>query len=328
MEAMNTNGDASLNFVHSTDFTNIPWKGLLKMQFSGMTPHLGQEVKVRLIDNATGKEAGRAVRNADLAAFSLGIPYLEDGKTYQIDFYADMNENGIYDAPPADHAWRLASGTISGDKALPFIHNTTFTDIGWSYLITLHATEMTPHLGQMFEMRITNTQTFYESGRVNIAELLVPEIFVELPGHDLGETYNIDFYADMNENGGYDPPPADHAWRIVLAGLLNDSVVDFVHHTNFTDIDWTVNVPVVSLRDDLKIFPNPFTDKLWLNANPSYSGMSEILVFDAEGKIVLQQRPAQQAEADLNTSSLKPGVYFMKIYFMDGNATTRKLIRF
>jgi hypothetical protein len=328
LEAMNINGDVSLNFVYSTDFADIPWKGLLKMQFSGMTPHLGQEIKVRLIDDATGKETGRATRMADLAAFSLGIPYLEDGKTYQVDFYADMNENGIYDAPPTDHAWRLASGTVSGDKSLPFVHNTTFTDIGWSYLITLHATEMTPHLGQMFEMRITNTQSFYESGRVNIAELMVPEIFVELPGHDLGETYNIDFYADMNENGGYDPPPADHAWRIVLEGLLNDSVVDFVHNTNFTDIDWTINVPVVSARDDLKVFPNPFTDKLWVVANPSFPGVREIQIFDSKGMIVIHQTTVHHAESALNTNGLKPGVYFINVIFNDGHATTRKLVRF
>jgi hypothetical protein len=328
LEAMNTSGDVSLNFAHSTNFTDIPWKGLLNVQFSGMNPHLGQEIKVRLIDNATGKEAGRATRIADLTTFTLGLPCLENGKTYQVDFYADMNENGIYDAPPADHAWRLASGSISGDKSLTFIHNTTFTDIGWSYLITLHASEMTPHLGQLFEMRITNTQSFYESGRVIIPELLVPEIFLELPGHDLGQTYNIDFYADFNENGGYDPPPADHAWRIVLEGLINDSVVDFVHNMDFTDIDWTVNVPVVSQREDLKIFPNPFADRLWLNANPSLPGISEILVLDARGEIVLEQTAVQRTELSLNTGGLKPGVYFMKVRYLDGNSTTRKIVRF
>lgn len=327
LESMTTSGDVSLNFAHSTNFSEIPWKGLFKLQFSGMTPHLGQSVSVRLIETVSGKEAGRGVRNADLAAFSLGVPCLENGKTYQVDFYADLNENGIYDAPPVDHAWRLTSGSISGDKSLLFSHNTSFTDIGWSYMITLHGSGLTPHLGQLFEMRIFNAQTFYESGRITIPELLVPEVFLELPGHDLGGTYNIDFYADMNENGGYDPPPADHAWREIVAGLVNDTIVDFEHNTDFTDIDWIVGVTAASRRNDVRVFPNPFTDRLWINSDPGLPAINNIRLYNVSGGLIIDDHTLGNS-VYLNTGSLKPGVYLVSISFADGRSLTRKLVRF
>jgi hypothetical protein len=40
-----------------------------------------------------------------------------------------LNGNGTYDAPPADHAWRIEIETVNGDTTVPFLHNTDFTDI-------------------------------------------------------------------------------------------------------------------------------------------------------------------------------------------------------
>jgi len=67
-----------------------------------------------------------AVSGAD---FDVESHVIEPGASYLVDFYADHNGNGIYDAPPADHAWRLETGETMGDVELAFIHNTEFTDI-------------------------------------------------------------------------------------------------------------------------------------------------------------------------------------------------------
>ena len=56
---------------------------------------------------------------------------LQIGEDYYIDFYADHNGNGQYDAPPVDHAWRLELSNVAGDSQLDFTHNTNFTDIEW-----------------------------------------------------------------------------------------------------------------------------------------------------------------------------------------------------
>ena len=52
-----------------------------------------------------------------------------NGGTYMLDFYADLNGNGLYDAPPVDHAWRLQNVTTLGDLDREFVHNQDFTDI-------------------------------------------------------------------------------------------------------------------------------------------------------------------------------------------------------
>jgi hypothetical protein len=62
-------------------------------------------------------------------AFDLESYVVEPGTSYEVDFYSDHNGNGVYDAPPTDHAWRLETGVISGDMDLDFQHSTEFTDI-------------------------------------------------------------------------------------------------------------------------------------------------------------------------------------------------------
>ncbi len=55
------------------------------------------------------------------------------GGSYDIDFYADFNGNGQYDAPGTDHAWRLSYDYAGGYASIDFSHNVTFTDIAWPY---------------------------------------------------------------------------------------------------------------------------------------------------------------------------------------------------
>jgi predicted lipoprotein with Yx(FWY)xxD motif len=63
------------------------------------------------------------------ADFDVKSYVLEPGNSYMVDFYADHNTNGMYDAPPTDHAWRIETGEATGDVDIDFMHNTNFTDI-------------------------------------------------------------------------------------------------------------------------------------------------------------------------------------------------------
>ncbi|MGB3080650.1 MAG: T9SS type A sorting domain-containing protein, partial [Saprospiraceae bacterium] len=49
-------------------------------------------------------------------------------------------------------------------------------------------------------------------------------------------SYNIDFYVDVNNNGTYDAPLTDHAWRRVLITPDKDTIVNFHPGETFTDI--------------------------------------------------------------------------------------------
>ena len=163
-------GDTTLMFSHNTDFTDIMWKNKLTVHFMNMTPHVGQDFYLAVVDTATGI----VLSTVDTVAsedFMLNVYGLEPGTAYNVDFWADFNENGMYDAPPADHAWRIQLDSIVGDSTLMFTHNTDFTDIMWQKMmqntLTVHFTGMTPHVGQDFHLAVIDTSNWMEVARVD-----------------------------------------------------------------------------------------------------------------------------------------------------------------
>ncbi len=129
LEVPDAQGGEILNFAHNTDFTDIQWKHRLRVRFEGMTPHLGQTLTLYVWDLVAGTYLDTVVTVIEDAKFDVESHILQPGGTYQVDFFADHNGNGTYDAPPADHAWRLETGITMGDVDLDFTHNTNFTDI-------------------------------------------------------------------------------------------------------------------------------------------------------------------------------------------------------
>jgi len=102
----------------------------LSVHFSGMDPHMGQMLTLYVRDLATGAYLDTmVVEEIEDAGFEIESYVIEPGGTYQIDFYADHNENGMYDSPPVDHAWRMETGEAMGNLEVEFAHNTEFTDI-------------------------------------------------------------------------------------------------------------------------------------------------------------------------------------------------------
>jgi hypothetical protein len=51
------------------------------------------------------------------------------GKSYNLDFWVDYNNNKACDAPPTDHAWRMATGVISGNYSVAKTHDTNWTNV-------------------------------------------------------------------------------------------------------------------------------------------------------------------------------------------------------
>jgi hypothetical protein len=128
----NNTGDYSIDFAHNTDFKDVGWKYLYSLNFMGMTPHVGQKLEMRIVRNDNGEEINRTSIEIPGPDFVLSIPQIEMDHDYNVDFYTDHNGNGEYDAPPADHAWRLTFNSTTGNFVENFSHNTDFTDIGWT----------------------------------------------------------------------------------------------------------------------------------------------------------------------------------------------------
>ena len=209
------------------------------LQLRNLTPHVGQRFQARVVDRASGLELDRVTRSAiEAPDFSVALNGIRVGGSYNVDFYADHNGNGRYDSPPTDHAWRLVIENATGNETLTFTHNTVFTRILWPMSFTLNVSNLTPHIGQRFALRVVNKATSREVGRVTIPAVQSANFSITVPGIQAGQSYRADFYADLNGNGRYDTPPTDHAWRIDLDNITNDTVREFVHNTNFTAISW------------------------------------------------------------------------------------------
>ncbi len=323
-------GFSAVDFQHNLNFSEINFKHMYTLEFSGMTPHIGQKLEVRLVDMATMKEAGRAKVDAiPSAEFDVHMPFISTGETYYVDFWADHNGNGVYDAPPADHAWRLELTDVEGDEDDEFIHNTNFTDIGWEYRFTLHAMGMTPHLGQLFELRLVNQATMQEAGRMRLDSIVLVDYDALAIGLELGEDYFVDFYADHNGNGVYDPPPADHAWRLELNGVAGDSELDFTHNTNFTDIQW----PLTGIRENIlasqvHVYPNPVTDKFTLRAELDDLRVTEASLYSSTGRMVSNftvRGGTQNASVDM--SDAIPGIYYLSLKLDNGLVISKTIIK-
>lgn len=324
-------GASTINFVHNTNFSEINFKHMYKLQFSGMTPHIGKKLEVRLINQGSMEEAGRIALGAIPGdEFDVLLPFISTGENYDVDIYADHNGNGVYDAPPADHAWRIELTGVEGDEDDDFIHNTNFTDIGWAYRFTLNAMGMTPHLGNQFELRLVNQSTLEEAGRTKLDSIVLADFSAMAIGLVSGESYFVDFYADHNGNGMYDAPPADHAWRLDLTGVTGDSELDFTHNTNFTDIEW----PLVGIRENdiakhVLVYPNPVNDHFTLELPEGGPGAGEIIIYSITGTRVHQTTTSTSGGmVRLDISSLKSGMYYLNIKLNNGQVVSKPIIKY
>lgn len=330
LTADNVSENTTMSFVHNTNFDEIHWKHMYSLEFSSMTPHIGQKLEVRLIDQETMMEAGRTTLDqVPSSEFTVMLPYIESNKNYYVDFYADLNGNGTYNAPPADHAWRMELLDTEGDEDDNFVHNTNFTDIGWNYRFMLDAMNMTPHLGQLFELRVVNQSTLEEAGRMRLDSIVLVDFAALTTGIMLNENYYIDFYADHNGNGMYDPPPTDHAWRLELSGVTGDSELEFIHNTNFTDIQWpTVGVSEEVYEPEIVIYPNPVISDVHIGMTSLGENLvTQIRVYSSAG--TLQKVPEVKSftgEYSIDLSQLDGGIYFIVFEFSNGTSVSRSIV--
>jgi hypothetical protein len=331
----NAVGNDTLAFSHNANFVDIKWQNILTINFVGMTPHIGQMLEIKLENSTTEKEIGRVkIPAIASASFPVQIIGLTESGDYSVEFYADLNGNGIYDVPPTDHAWKIGFNYVNGNVDLSFSHNATFTDIQWNYLVTVNFTSMTPHVGQLFELRVVKVENQEEAGRISLPAILVPNFTVEVPGIDLNKDYNIDFYADLNGNGSYNAPPTDHAWRQTFSSSSGDFTFAFSHNANFTDIQWpgatAVDDETIKLNDFalLQNYPNPFNPSTKIQFNIATAGNVKLIVYNLLGqeiKTLLNEfKELGTHTINFEAVGLNTGVYIYKIE-SNGFTQTRKM---
>jgi len=209
-----------------------------------MMPHIGKLMEFRIVNNANNQLTFRGMLDTlPTAAYNYIMPKSTPAGDYRLDFFADSSA-AVSGYDSADHQWRLTIPT-PGDQVLPFVHNTTFTDISTPAITPIggdfvfQGTNF-PHAGKLFELRVIIASTGQVVGRYVLGAIAATmNIDLTIAGVIAnGTQYNIDFYADANGNGHYDPPAlaSDHAWRVTATGTATGLTVPFAHNTNFTDV--------------------------------------------------------------------------------------------
>lgn len=285
----------------------------LTVNFTGMTPHVGQTLWLAVVDSTSHMEVGRVEHQVTTADFSLEVPGIEEGKGYHVDFWADHNKNGFYDVPPVDHAWRLVLEEVDGDEVLAFAHNTNFTNIEWKLKLTVHFTAMTPHVGQLFTLFVRDEAGTYLD-TVVIDPLTEAEFDVSSWAVDTAKSYMIDFWADLNKNGAYNAPPADHAWRLEIDSLVSDTTINFVHNTTFTDIMLaTANEDLAGASEHIRLYPNPASRYIDLLISGNSAKASSFKVYSITGKLIDQKVLGNVESYRYHLDGYINGVYFIEL---------------
>ena len=117
---------------------------ILKFQADSMGDYIGETFKIRVTEVGTDYIVGAKTLSAlSDTSFNIDLYVLLDQRDYQIDFYVDVNGNGMYDPPPVDHAWRRMISNATEDTGLNFIPDTMYLDISFDDGLpysTYHAT--------------------------------------------------------------------------------------------------------------------------------------------------------------------------------------------
>ncbi|QIA06488.1 plastocyanin/azurin family copper-binding protein [Draconibacterium halophilum] len=321
MEVDNVSDDVNLNFAHNINFIDIMWQNKLTVQFSGMNPHDGQMLSLAVVDKSSGMEIARTMVEAS-PEFEVQVLGIEIDHSYYVNFFADHNGNGMYDAPPTDHAWQMELDNVMGDTTLMFAHNTDFTDIMWQNKLTVQFSGMNPHVGQSFYLWVIDQS---DGTEVYTTELTVATEFeVVAYGIETGKSYAIDFYSDHNGSGSYDAPPTDHAWRMELNNVVGDTVLNFSHNINFTDIFNITSVSTTELMP-FTMYPNPATNKVTLEYD-GFNKNASIRILDLAGKAHAVRSTNSGNKIELDLSNIPQGLYLIQL--QDGDLLqTQKLLK-
>jgi hypothetical protein len=190
---------------------------------------------------------------------------------------------------------------------------------------------MTSHVNEMFEYRVVDGKNVIQSrGVIKPLGGVDASFFVQNAVPTQNGPFRLDFYADHDHSGAYDPRPdtnLDHSWRLPLDDkILDDSgtyVVFFEHNTSFTNLN--TPTPATEFGKPAKVH---FT-----SMGPFNGKRVEVRISDASTKrtVAMYRVPAvTDAAYDAVVSGMiEPGVtYSIEVYTDDGSGGGIRAFRF
>ena len=298
----------------------------LTVNFSMMSPHVGQDIWLTVIDKGSMTEISR-VQTTGEQAFVIEIPgILEDGKSYQVDFFADNNKNGYYDPPSVDHAWRLEIEDALGDETLEFSHQIAFTDVEWKHRLRLALSGMAANTGQETILFVRDQSTGSYLDTITVESIPGDEFIMASYVIGPGASYMLDFFVDLNGNGLYDAPPVDQAWRLLSGTTVGDLELEFSHNQDFTDIFLTSGLSDEEENLALSIYPNPAGNFLNIFMDTDPGSIASISVLNMAGSVLSRTEVKWPGSMNLDIGHLPDGIYILQVE-SDSRRTISRFIK-
>jgi hypothetical protein len=143
----------------------------------------------------------------------------------------------------------------------------------------------------------------------------------------------------VNVTGG--TPPYSYLWNTTPIQTTNSATeltsgeyILTVTDNNGCSQTFTFIVPnTVSLDEisssEITIYPNPFSNSLFIKVNELNDGISSFFIFDVTGKKIISEinSSAKNGLYEINTSALPVGIYFLQITQNNKNIT-KKIVKF
>jgi len=96
-------------------------------------------------------------------------------------------------------------------------------------------------------------------------------------------------------------------------------------YINFTDLTLETNNPV-SVESKFYVYPNPSSQWLNISGSNTLQSVSQIEILSLEGRLLMQQKPADESAPQVDISALPQGMYLCKIT-SDNQQQTLKFLK-
>ena len=195
-------------------------------------------------------------------------------------------------------------------------------------VLTIQLDGMDPHLGQLLELKLYEQGDDTEKELVRIDSIFAADFAIVITGVEKDKNYQVDFYADLNKNGSYDPPPTDHSWRELFSNTTGNYILEFEHNFNFTDISSPTAIPDM-LSESMPVsysldqnYPNPFNPETRIRFSIPEAAPVTMFVFNTLGQKVRTLTEGQMSAGTYEVAwdgrnesgqDMNSGVYFYQI---------------
>lgn len=198
--------------------------------------------------------------------------------------------------------------------------------LGTEELLIISFKQMLAHLGQKFTLYVKDLSSGEVLDSVVIESVAEQDFDVQSSVIEVGGSYQIDFWADLNENGQYDAPPSDHAWRLLLEDVEGDTTIEFVHNGSFTDImeggsTW-INSGVADA--EFHVYPNPARSNVFLESEKE---MVEVRIYSFDGKLLRLFKDKGSKHLQVPMETLPAGTYLLKVRLSDRTDRFMRFVR-